>query len=109
MHYLAFRRNVLPRDQWTVTLAEHLVWMKEQHRLGHILLSGPTPDRSTGMYLIRAGSLDEAKEIAAGDPYTVAGHTNFEIMEWDVHQAFGFGNFDAANLISNRPAGAAGH
>lgn len=54
MWYLALRRNLQPRESWTVGLDEHLAWMHEQHAVGAILLSGPSADRSLGMYLIRA-------------------------------------------------------
>ena len=98
MFYLAQRRALIPRDQWTTSLDTHLAWMRQQHEAGNVLLSGPTPDRKLGMYLIRAGSREEAERIAAGDPYTAAGHTTFDLIEWEIHQAFGIGNFSAAAL-----------
>lgn len=72
--------------------------MKHQHDTGKIVMSGPTPDRQYGQYLIRADSLQEAQTIAASDPYTVAGCTTFEIIEWEVHQIMGIGPFTAAGL-----------
>ena len=98
MFYIALRRPVAPRDQWTTSLDTHLKWMEEQHRKGTILLSGPSPDRTLGIYLIKAESREEAEKIAGGDPYTVAGHTTFELIEWNIHQAFGIGQFTAAGL-----------
>ena len=95
MFFLAFRRNAQPREQWTVTLAQHLEWMERQHREGTIWMSGPTPDRSTGIYLIKASSRAEAEQIAGADPYTAAGHCTFELIEWNLHQMLGFGNFEA--------------
>ena len=56
MWYLVLRRPVKPREEWTVTLDQHLVWMKHQHESGKILFSGPTTDRKYGVYVIRAGS-----------------------------------------------------
>ncbi len=102
MWYLTLRRNAKPRDQFTVTLDQHLVWMKQQHEAGRILFSGPTPDRSIGIYVIRAGSREEAERIAAGDPYTAAGCTTFELIEWEVHQVLGVGPFTAADLQAHR-------
>ena len=67
--------------------------MKQQHDVGKILFSGPTTDRKYGVYVIRAGSKDEAEKIAASDPYTVAGFTRFELLEWEVHQIMGVGPF----------------
>ena len=34
MFFLALRRPVMPREQWTTTLDTHLAWMKEQHDKG---------------------------------------------------------------------------
>ncbi len=76
--------------------------MKQQHEAGRIVLSGPTPDRKVGMYLIRAGSREEAEQIAASDPYTAAGCTTFELTEWEIHQILGAGPFTAEGL---RPGG----
>ena len=46
-----------------------------------------------GVYVIRAGSKDEAEKIAASDPYTAAGFSAFELLSgsapdhgcWPVH------------------------
>ena len=73
MWYLVLRRPVKPREEWTVTLDQHLVWMKQQHESGKILFSGPTTDRKYGVYVIRAASKTDAEQIAASDPYTAAG------------------------------------
>ena len=102
MWYLAQRRAVRPREEWTVTLDEHLVWMKEQHETGRIVISGPSADRKLGMYLIRAGSREEAERIAAGDPFTAAGFTTFDLIEWEIHQIMGIGPFTAAGLQAQR-------
>lgn len=102
MWYLVQRRDVKPRAEWTVSLDDHLVWMKAQHEAGRIILSGPTADRRFGMYVIRAGSRAEADAIAAGDPYTAAGYCAFEIFEWEVHQVLGIGAFTTAELRAQR-------
>lgn len=102
MWYLVHRRPVKPRDKWTVSLDEHLAWMKRQHESGSILFSGPTPDRKLGIYVIRAGSRAEAEKIAASDPYTAAGFCAFEVFEWEVHQVLGVGPFTATELRAHR-------
>ena len=63
MWYFVRRRGLKPRNEWTVTLDEHLVWMKQQHESGTIIMSGPSPDRKFGMYLIRAKDKGEAERI----------------------------------------------
>ena len=102
MWYLALRRNVQPRPSWTVTLDEHLAWMREQHDQGTILLSGPSTDRSLGIYLIRATSREAAERIAASDPFTAAGHCAADLIEWDIHQVLGVGPFSAAGVEALR-------
>jgi len=102
MWYLILRRPVKPREEWTVTLDQHFVWMKEQHQTGRILFSGPSPDRKLGIYVIRAGSREEAERIASGDPYTKAGFTAFDVIEWEVHQVLGAGPFTAAELKAHK-------
>ena len=98
MWYFIRRRGVKPRSEWTVPLDEHLVWMKHQHDTGKIIMSGPTPDRQYGQYLIRAESWPEAEAIAVSDPFTAGGCTTFDIIEWEVHQIMGIGPFTAAGL-----------
>ncbi len=102
MWYLIHRRAVKPREEWTVTLDQHLVWMKRQHESGRILFSGPTADRKLGIYVIRADSRAEAERIAASDPYTEAGLCAFDLFEWEVHQILGAGPFTAAELRGER-------
>jgi uncharacterized protein YciI len=96
--FLTQRRALKPRDEWTVSLDEHLVWMQAQHESGRIIISGPTPDRKVGMYLIRAKDRAEAETIASSDPYTAAGCTTFDLIEWEIHQILGAGVFTAKGL-----------
>ena len=98
MWYLILRRPIKPREDWTVSLDQHLVWMKQQHDNGKILFSGPTADRKLGVFVIRAGSKSEAEKIAASDPYTAAGFCSFDLLEWEIHQIMGVGPFTAAEL-----------
>jgi uncharacterized protein YciI len=100
--YLVLRRPIKPREEWTVSLDQHLVWMKAQHEAGKILFSGPTTDRKYGVYVIRASTKDEAEQIAATDPYTAAGFCAFDLLEWEVHQIMGAGPFTAAEMRAHR-------
>jgi uncharacterized protein YciI len=92
--FLCLRKNVRPRDQRRIALAEHFVWMREQHESGRILMSGPSEDREFGIYVIRAKSREEAEQIAAGDPYTAVGDCSFELINWEIHQILGIGSFE---------------
>lgn len=102
MWYLIHRRPIRPRGEWTVSLDQHFVWMKQQHEAGRVLFSGPTADRKLGIYVIRASSREEAESIASGDPYTKAGFCSFDLFEWEVHQILGAGPFTEAELRAHR-------
>lgn len=102
MWYLILRRPVKPREDWTVSLNQHLAWMKEQHEAGKILFSGPTADRKLGIYVIRAASKEQAEKIAAEDPYTAAGFCAYDLFEWEVHQVLGAGPFTTEELQRHR-------
>jgi uncharacterized protein YciI len=88
-----------------VSLDQYLAWMKVQHEAGKILFSGPTTDRKYGIHAIRATSREQAEKIAASDPYTAAGFTAFELLEWEVHQIMGVGLFTSAELSARGKAG----
>lgn len=98
--YLILRRNVKSPKEWTVSLDEHLAWMRRQHEAGSILFSGPSAGPSTesslGIYVVRAGSRPEAEGIASTDPFTAAGFCTFDLIEWHVDQVLGVGPFTAA-------------
>jgi uncharacterized protein YciI len=104
MWYLVIRRDKQPRESWTATLDEHLAWMKAQHEAGSVLFSGPTSDIRTGIYIIRAPSLGDARRIASEDPFTKAGHCGFELLEWDVRQLLGVGPFSTMELDAHNKA-----
>ena len=92
------RKTVQPPGPTKVDLDVHLAWMRRQHETGRILFSGPSPKRGLGIYVIRAESEAEATEIAASDPYTAEGQTEFELIEWDVRQVLGAGPFTSADI-----------
>ena len=98
MWFFCTRTNLRPPGERRCTLDIHLVWMKEQHEAGAIVMSGPSPDLKLGMYLIRARSRAEAEAIAASDPYTVAGDSTYELVQWNIRQIAGVGPFTAAEL-----------
>jgi uncharacterized protein YciI len=98
MWYLILRRAIKPQQEWTITLDEHLAWMREQHESGRILFSGPSADRKLGIYVVRAASRVEAEHVADADPFTKAGFCGFDLVEWDVRQIMGVGPFSSAGI-----------
>jgi uncharacterized protein YciI len=66
--------------------ASHLAWLEEGHSEGTILLSGPSADRTLGIYVVRAGSLEQASDYVASDPYHALGLRSFDIVQWEAQR-----------------------
>jgi uncharacterized protein YciI len=86
MWYLVLSRPLGSEASRQAHYDAHRAWLEEQHRAGRILLSGPSPDH-TGIYLMQASSLDEAKQLAAADPHYIHGDRAMEVTEWDIRRA----------------------
>ena len=67
-------------------LADHLKYMIELERKGMLFASGPfgNPSRGDGMTVVRAKSIEEAREIANHDPFVINGIRTFTIEPWTV-------------------------
>lgn len=67
-------------------LAEHLQYMIDLERQGKLFASGPlgSGTQGDGMTIVRAASLDEARELATRDPFVVNGIRTFTIQPWTV-------------------------
>ena len=94
MWYLMLSHTDMPpvsADVRKDALAKHFQFLRRQHDAGKILFSGPTPDRSLGIYVIKADSHEEADAIAAEDPMHAMRVRRAEIIDWEVHQIMGAG------------------
>lgn len=64
-------------------LRDHLEFMIGLEKQGVLFASGPlsgTP--GDGLTILRAGSLQAAREIAERDPFVIQGLRNFDLREW---------------------------
>ena len=93
MWHLVLSRAGTSPDEARKMSPEHLDWMEGQHAQGKVLFSGPTPDRSIGIYVVEADFFDEARAIVATDSFHVAGLRSPEIIEWEIRQFLGAGTF----------------
>lgn len=82
---------------------DHQAWQREQHSAGKVVVSGPSADRSMGIYVIRCASREEAVAIADSDPHHARGNSSYEMIEWEVHQVMGEGSFSSEDYLANRP------
>lgn len=67
-------------------LAQHLEYMIGLERKGKLFASGPfgNPSRGDGMTIVRARDIEEAHEIAKGDPFYINGIRTYTIEPWTV-------------------------
>jgi uncharacterized protein YciI len=89
--YLVISKPVVTREQVVEALPEHRVWQREHHEDGIVLFSGPTADRSAGIYVLRARSLDEARQIVDTDPLHARNVRKYEMYEWACGEVLGAG------------------
>ncbi len=100
------RRALLGRDYWLVlsTPAEstsaadierhvdaHLAWLLKLEVDGAVFLSGPLTSGpgarpGSGVTVLRAESAERASEIAATDPFVLAGLRSFEVLGWRINE-----------------------
>lgn len=73
------------------TLRQHLLFLSELEERGQLFASGPldldpTADRIEGICIIAANSIEEARDIAAREPYQVAGMRANEVRRWQLNE-----------------------
>lgn len=69
----------------------HLSWLLGVERLGQLFLSGPVLSGpqvgpGSGLTVLKVESEDEARTIAAADPFVAAGLRTFELFAWLVNE-----------------------
>jgi len=72
-------------------LPDHLAHQVELERRGILFAAGPLYPRDSnmpeaGMFVLRAGSFEEAEAIANTDPLHVAGLRTFTLQKWRVNE-----------------------
>lgn len=63
--------------------AAHQAWLSELREQGRLEMNGGFTDGTGGAYLLRAGSLDEARAMAAEDPLEKLGVSTLTVWEWN--------------------------
>ncbi len=73
-------------------LPDHLAYQAKLEASGALVFAGPTSDESgeemegRGMIIHRAGSFEEARALAAGDPMHQAGARRFTLRKWLINE-----------------------
>ena len=73
-------------------LPDHLAYIASLEAAGAVMFAGPMSDPTgarndgDGMLVLRAGSLEEATELAANDPMHKSGTRSFTIRKWMINE-----------------------
>lgn len=79
-------------DDVKAALPDHLAYQAELERKGQLAFAGPMSDETgeemegIGMIVYRAGSLDEARQLAEADPMHTSGARKFVLRRWMINE-----------------------
>ena len=87
--YVVLSKGGATAEQIAALLPEHLEYMIGLEKRGVLFASGPltaAPDAPAGdgLTVLRAENADEARKLAAADPFVVKRLRSFELREWTV-------------------------
>ncbi|MGV9673311.1 MULTISPECIES: YciI family protein [unclassified Gordonia (in: high G+C Gram-positive bacteria)] len=90
VHYTYTAAKAAIRDEHR---AQHRQWLSEEYGAGNVLISGPYPDGSGALIMIKAdGGIDAAEAFMANDPFNAhEAIDGVRIVEWTQV----YGPFDA--------------
>jgi hypothetical protein len=85
--YVVFSKGNATPEQIGALLPQHLEFMIGLEKKGVLFASGPLTaspgaPAGDGLTILRAASADEARAIAAADPFVVNKLRTFEVREW---------------------------
>lgn len=73
-------------------LPDHLAYLQSLESAGKLMMAGPLSDETgeemqgTGMLVLRAASMEEARELAANDPMHISGARAFKLRKWLINE-----------------------
>jgi hypothetical protein len=72
-------------------LPDHKKWVAEQERAGRMFLAGPLLDEDyhsfgSGVLVIRARSLAQARQIFDSDPFHAKGLRTYQLWPWQINE-----------------------
>jgi len=87
--YVVLSKGGATPEQLGAVLPDHLEYMIGLEKRGALFASGPlstAPGQpiGDGLTILRASSVDEARQIASADPFVVNKVRTFEVREWTV-------------------------
>lgn len=82
---------LVPAAELQANLTAHLHYLIDLEKKGILFASGPLFDSDgamtgEGLTVVRAASIDEAKRLAAADPFVMAGQRRPTVKRWVVNE-----------------------
>lgn len=78
MFHVLTIKYLQPTDVVSQTRPAHLAWLNGEVARGRLLLTGRLEDQTGGVLITGDISTDDAEELMAVDPYTLAGLVRYE-------------------------------
>ena len=82
MKYFAAFLPMLDSEKSQTLRPDHLEYLAARRREGQIFAQGRFVDGSGGLVIYMAESFEEARRLAAADPYVIHGARRLEFHEW---------------------------
>lgn len=75
---LHYTENKMSRE----LVEAHVTYLRQLESDGRLVLCGPFAENWGGMVIVRASSIEEAKQISAQDPFVTSGFRRPEVLTW---------------------------
>jgi len=79
IRYVILLNEVANKTTTREVVRAHVQYLKTLDKKGQLVMCGPFTNYAGGMVIIKAGTLDEAKQTAENDPFVSEGFRTYEI------------------------------
>jgi uncharacterized protein YciI len=82
-------------DDVKAVLPDHLAYIQSLETAGSLIMAGPVSDDAgeemtgAGMLVLRAASMEEARDLVAHDPMHLTGARQFRLRRWLINEGNG--------------------
>lgn len=90
--FVAVSTPIKEPDEVRKVLPDHLAYVQSLERSGSLMFAGPLSDETgelmegVGMLVIRAASLEAARDLVANDPMHTTGSRSFVLRRWLINE-----------------------
>lgn len=84
VRFVIFLNTVEGKKASEELIRNHISFLRKLDREEKLVMCGPFTDRRGGMIVLKAASIEEAKQIAANDPFVQEGVRSFEVRSWEL-------------------------